>query len=87
MRREANKVADHLANKGIDAKADRIHWQANSSAETELYQQCRDLASRDFQAPYRVTAGERGPPGCDISRGLNEAIPPLNARITDAGLS
>jgi ribonuclease HI len=87
VRREANKVADHLANKGIDAKADLIHWQANSSAETELYYQCRDLASRDFQAPYGVTAGERGPPGCDLSRGLNEDSPPLNACITDAGLS
>jgi ribonuclease HI len=44
VRREANKVADHLANKGIDAKADLIYWQANylqrlnslTSAETLL---------------------------------------------------
>ena len=58
VRREANKVADRLANKGIDAKADFIYWQANISEETELSHQCRDLAIRDFQAPYGVTSGK-----------------------------
>jgi exonuclease III len=37
-------------------------------------------------APYRVTAGVREPPGCDLRRGLNEDNPPLNACTTDAGL-
>ena len=31
VRHEANKVADHLENKGIDAKADLIYWQDNVS--------------------------------------------------------
>jgi ribonuclease HI len=55
IRREANKVADHLANTGIDSKADLIHWQANISEETPLSSRCKDLANRDFPAPDGVT--------------------------------
>ena len=34
VKREANKVVDHLANAGIDSKENPIYWQANVSEET-----------------------------------------------------
>ena len=55
IKRDANKVADYLANSGIDSKADCILWQANISEETALSLQCKGLASRDFPDPDRVT--------------------------------
>jgi len=55
IKRNANKVVDYLTNSGIDSKAERIYWQANISEETTLSLQCKDLASRDFPDPDRVT--------------------------------
>jgi len=85
VKREANKVADLLANKGIDTKADLMYWQASISAETELSRQCKNLASKDLQAPYGVTAGEGMTFGFHLSRGLNDRTHPFNASPTDAG--
>jgi ribonuclease HI len=53
--REANKVADHLANEGIDANTEFIFYQASVSEETDLSRVCRDLARKDFAAPDGVT--------------------------------
>jgi hypothetical protein len=57
VKREANKVADHLANEGIDSKENLIFWQANVSEETTLSMHCKELAGRDFPAPDGVTRG------------------------------
>jgi ribonuclease HI len=57
VKREANKVADHLENAGIDSKENPIYWQANVSEETDLSMQCKELAGRDFPAPDGVTRG------------------------------
>jgi ribonuclease HI len=57
VKRDANKVADHLENTGIDSKSELIYWQAHLSDDTDLSRRCRDLASRDFPAPDGVTRG------------------------------
>ena len=70
MKREANKVADHLANVGIDSKENLIFWQANISEETTLSMHCKELAGRDFPAPDGVTRGGADePPGLALSDG------------------
>jgi ribonuclease HI len=55
VKREANKIADHLANAGIDANAELIFWQASDSEETDLSRFCRDLARKELTAPDGVT--------------------------------
>jgi ribonuclease HI len=55
VKRDANKVADCLANEGVDTKSELIHWQANFSECTDLSRRCKDLASRDASAPDGVT--------------------------------
>jgi ribonuclease HI len=71
VKREANRVADHLANTGIDAKAELIHWQAHISEETDLSRHCRDLACRDFPDPDGVTRRDGGTGGCALDPGIN----------------
>jgi ribonuclease HI len=85
VRRDANRVADHLANKGIDTHSDLIHWQANVSTETELSHQCRDLADRDFQFPYGVTSGNGVPTVPALSQSLNAGRGIHTTLTTDGG--
>jgi ribonuclease HI len=71
IKRDANKVADYLANSGIDSEADYILWQAHFSEETTLSSQCKDLASRDFPDPDGVTRHpESVTPGPALRAGL-----------------
>jgi ribonuclease HI len=71
VKREANKVADHLANTGVDTKSELIHWQAHLSNDTDLSRRCRDLANRDSSAPDGVTRGDALPHGSTSSHSLN----------------
>jgi ribonuclease HI len=71
VKREANKVADHLENTTIDAKAELIYWQAHVSEETDLSRCCRDLACRDFPALDRVTRSSMATGGLAPSLGIN----------------
>jgi ribonuclease HI len=71
VKREANKVADHLANAGVETKSELIHWQANLSDDTDLSRRCRDLASRDALAPDGVTRRAALPLGLALNHGLN----------------
>ena len=85
VKREANKVADHLANTGIDSKADLIYWQANVPDETVLSMRCRDLASRDFPAPDGVTRSSMATGGLTPSLGINADGHHPQACINDGG--
>jgi ribonuclease HI len=72
VKRDTNKVADCLANEGVDTKLELIHWQANSSECTDLSKQCQDLASKDVPAPDGVTHCKSQTPGTTHSLTLNE---------------
>jgi len=85
VKQEANKVADHLANIGIDEKEDLLHWQAQVSKETDLSRRCRDLACRYFPAPDGVPRGHVETAGGALGLGLNAEGRHPQANINDGG--
>jgi len=85
VKREANKVADHLANIGIEAKEDLLHWQAQVSEETDISRRCRDLACRDFLAPDGVPRSHGETAGGALDLDLNAKGRHPQASIDDWG--
>jgi ribonuclease HI len=58
VKREANAVADYLANEGVHRETEQITWEARSTEFSVLYNRCKLLASKDFPAPDGVTRVE-----------------------------
>jgi ribonuclease HI len=48
VKREANKVADYLANEGVNTEIEKIHWKAQISDFNDLSKRCQELAHRDL---------------------------------------
>jgi ribonuclease HI len=66
VKREENKVVDHLVNTGVDTKSELIHWHTYLSDDTHLSRRCRD-----FSAPDGVTCGNALPHGSTSRHSLN----------------
>jgi len=85
VKREANKIADHLENAGIDANAELIYWQAHDSKETDLSRHCKDLACRDFPTPDGVTCSSGATGGLALDPGINSVNRHPRACINHGG--
>jgi len=71
VKRDENKVADCLANVGVDTKSELIHWQANFSECTKLSRRSNEISSRDASTPDGVTQFTTPPPSTMPSLILN----------------
>jgi ribonuclease HI len=60
VRREANKVADCLANVAVERELEHLYWEPPFPPDPEIFHRCHTLATEDLQAPDGVTrrAGE-----------------------------
>jgi ribonuclease HI len=56
IRRSANKVADRLANAGVDSMQQIIFHNSRQSQSSPLWLQCKELAQLDGPNPDRVTS-------------------------------
>jgi ribonuclease HI len=55
VKREANKVADHLANMAVDTGEELICWEGHGSPGSEVFARCQALAHKDLHFPDGVT--------------------------------
>ena len=51
VKRSANKVADRLANQGVDLNSHPYSGNLNDSTNIQLQQDCLSLATQDLQSP------------------------------------
>jgi hypothetical protein len=58
IRRSANKVADILANAGVDSTQQVIFIDTRQSLSLPLWLQCMELAQQDFPPPDGVPPGQ-----------------------------
>jgi hypothetical protein len=72
VKRDANKVADCLANEGVNTETEQIHWQAQISDFNDLSKRCQELAHRDLHPPDGVPRRPPEPHGVEPDRALNE---------------
>jgi ribonuclease HI len=56
VKREANKVADQLANVAVDTGEERLSWEGHDSHDSEVFMRCIHLATKDLHSPDGVTA-------------------------------
>jgi hypothetical protein len=60
VKREANGVANYLANEGVQRGMEQIIWDARTSEASAISQQCQLLASKDFPPPDGVPRRQEG---------------------------
>jgi ribonuclease HI len=58
IRREANQVADRLANEGVASPLCDIFINTGQSQDTQLLLHCKELALQDILSPDGVTSGQ-----------------------------
>jgi ribonuclease HI/exonuclease III len=63
VKREANKVADRLANEAVEQGKEHLRWERQSSPDNELLNCCQALANRDLHSPDGVIREEMEPRG------------------------
>jgi hypothetical protein len=63
VKREANKVADHLANEAVDTREELFCWEGQGSPGSMVLTRCQDLATRDLHFPDGVTGRLNRPHG------------------------
>jgi hypothetical protein len=63
VKRDANKVADKLANAGVDLTRQITLTIPGRSQSSTIWTQCQELAQRDYPHPDGVTNGKRGGTG------------------------
>jgi ribonuclease HI len=63
VKREANKVADRLANEAVETGEERLSWDGQSSPTPEILTQCQALARKDLHSPDGVIGGAIVPGG------------------------
>jgi len=69
VKREANKVADQLANEAVDTGEECLNWEGHGSQGPEVFTRCLNLATKDLHPPDGVTARSRRPRGCELGQG------------------
>jgi ribonuclease HI len=71
IKREANKVADRLANEAIEKGEEHVSWEGPGSPAPEILTCCQALANSDLHSPDGVARGAIMPRGNAPGRGLN----------------
>jgi ribonuclease HI len=69
VKREANKVADQLANVAVDTGEERLSWEGHDSHDSEVFVRCLHLATKDLHSPDGVTARQKRPRGSESGQG------------------
>jgi ribonuclease HI len=69
VKREANKVADHLANEAVDTGEECLCWEGHDSPVSEVLARCQGLANKDLHSPDGVTGRMTRPRGREPGRG------------------
>jgi ribonuclease HI len=70
IKREANGVADYLANEGLQRETKQIIWDARSTGASDLYKHCQLLANKDFPAPNGVIHGKGEARGGELGEAI-----------------
>jgi ribonuclease HI len=84
VKRDANRVADCLANEAVEKEADYSWWVDHDSERPGLVTRCQTLATRDLPPPDGVTRGQQGtrglPPGRSFMASTGERPSAINAQ-------
>jgi ribonuclease HI len=76
VKREANKVADQLANEAVETGEERLSWDGQSSPTPEILTHCQALARKDLHSPDGVIGGAIVPGGKERGRCVNSPVGP-----------
>jgi ribonuclease HI len=71
VKRDANRVADQLANEAVEQEEEHINWEGPGSPAPEILTRCQALAINDLHSPDRVTDGTIVPCGNEPGRCFN----------------
>jgi ribonuclease HI len=71
MKREANKVADRLANEAVETGEERFCWDGQGSPASEILTWCQALANSDLHSLDGVTWRAMRPCGSEPGCGVN----------------
>ena len=71
VKRDANRVADRLANEAVAQEEEHINWEGPGSPAPEILTRCQALARNDLHSPDRVTDGAIVPCGNEPGRCFN----------------
>jgi ribonuclease HI len=63
VKRDANKVADRLANEAVEIGEECLRWEGQGFPAPEILTLCQALANRDLHIPYGVTERASQPRG------------------------
>jgi ribonuclease HI len=78
VKRDANKVADRLANEAVETGEERLCWDGLSLPAPEILTSCQALANRDLHPPDGVTEHIIQPRGGESGRGVNRPTGPCH---------
>lgn len=70
VKREANRVADCLANEGVAKDTEHIYWEAHISGSSDISDRCHALANRDLQPSDGVPRREGRTRGNELGRAI-----------------
>jgi ribonuclease HI len=76
VKRDANKVADCLANEAVETGEEHFCWEEHISPAPEILTRCQTLATNDLHPPDGVTRGAMVPRGIEPGRSINASTGP-----------